>query len=50
VPELSDIEGPAVHEPWRLGRTRPSDYPRPIVDLDEAATRFRAKRRRNRHA
>jgi len=31
VPELATIEGPAVHEPWKL-RATPSGYPPPIVD------------------
>jgi deoxyribodipyrimidine photo-lyase len=29
VPELRDVEGAAVHEPWK---TAPCDYPGPIVD------------------
>ena len=44
VPELAHIEGPAVHEPWKL--TEPVDYPYPIVDHAEAAARFRSKRKR----
>ena len=47
VPELAHVEGAAVHEPWRLGRRRPADYPDPIVDHDEAVVRFRAARRRD---
>jgi len=34
VPELRDVEAPAVHEPWKLAR-RLSGYPAPIVDHDE---------------
>lgn len=42
VPELADVEGDAVHEPWRLpGLLRSDiDYPAPIVDL--ASSRRRA--------
>ena len=42
VPELADVAGAAVHEPWRL----PDDvrgaleYPEPIVDLAEGRRRF----------
>ena len=31
VPELRDVAGPAVHEPWTLSPP-PRDYPAPIVD------------------
>jgi deoxyribodipyrimidine photo-lyase len=46
LPELEAIEGRAVHEPWRLParQRRQLDYPRPIVDHDEAAAAFRARR------
>ena len=40
VPELSKVDGRAVHEPWKL---RPADrrgYPMPIVDLADARARF----------
>jgi deoxyribodipyrimidine photolyase len=40
------VEGAAVHEPWKLGRRLPADYPDCIVDHDEAVVRFRAARRR----
>lgn len=42
VPELADVAGPAVHQPWRLAEDVRSgiDYPDPIVDLDEGAQRF----------
>jgi deoxyribodipyrimidine photo-lyase len=46
VPELAEIGGPAVHQPWKL----PSDvrsrleYPDPIVDLAEGRRRFLAAR------
>ena len=45
VPELQHVDGPAVHEPWKLGPFRPADYPDPIVDHDEAVRRFRVARR-----
>ncbi|MBN6037949.1 deoxyribodipyrimidine photo-lyase [Amycolatopsis sp. 195334CR] len=38
VPELSGIEGPAVHEPWK--HSGAEDYPSPIVDLRTGADRF----------
>jgi deoxyribodipyrimidine photo-lyase len=46
VPELGEIEGKHVHEPWKLGprERRGLDYPQPIVDFDEA--RLRRKRSR----
>ena len=46
VPELAGIPGGAVHRPWELpGEQRRSlDYPAPIVDLQEAAERFRRAR------
>jgi deoxyribodipyrimidine photo-lyase len=42
VPELADVPGAAVHEPWKLGGMR--GYPRPLVDHAEAAARFRRTR------
>jgi deoxyribodipyrimidine photo-lyase len=42
VPELAEIEGAAVHAPWLLGRSRPGEYPPPIVD--HAVERLRAER------
>jgi deoxyribodipyrimidine photo-lyase len=45
VPELAELEGSAVHEPWRSPRA--PDYPEPIVDHAEANARFRARRRRH---
>ena len=39
VPELAEIEGGAVHAPWRLDCRH--DYPARIVDHDEARARFR---------
>lgn len=34
VPELRDVEGKAVHEPWTLDQP-PADYPAPILDHAE---------------
>jgi len=45
VPELADIAGGAVHEPWLLAGTLDApalDYPDRIVDHEIAADRFRA--------
>ncbi|GAA2611813.1 deoxyribodipyrimidine photo-lyase [Streptomyces axinellae] len=46
VPELSGIGGAAVHRPWQLDEAARAEleYPEPIVDLDEARSRFRAAR------
>jgi deoxyribodipyrimidine photo-lyase len=45
VPELAAIEGPAVHEPWRLEVAgAAADYPPPLVDHVEAVRRFRERR------
>jgi deoxyribodipyrimidine photo-lyase len=46
LPELADLPGSAVHQPWRLeGLDRARfDYPDPIVDLTEARTRFEEAR------
>jgi deoxyribodipyrimidine photo-lyase len=42
VPELREVPGAAVHEPWRLpgGRRAALDYPDPIVDVAEGNARF----------
>ncbi|MET9382617.1 deoxyribodipyrimidine photo-lyase [Streptomyces sp. NPDC002928] len=48
VPELAHLEGPLVHEPWKLrglDRAAP-DYPEPIVDLADGLARFRQARER----
>ena len=42
-PELRDVEGPLVHEPWKLPGGPPNGYPPPIVD--HAAERAEALRR-----
>ncbi|MFE5485500.1 cryptochrome/photolyase family protein [Streptomyces sp. NPDC056527] len=46
VPELAGLEGPAVHEPWRLtGLDRASfNYPEPLLELSEGLARFRDAR------
>jgi deoxyribodipyrimidine photo-lyase len=46
VPELASVPGRAVHEPWKLGGLERSllDYPERIVDHDEAAREFLARR------
>ncbi|MFE0516394.1 cryptochrome/photolyase family protein [Streptomyces sp. NPDC058964] len=46
VPELADVAGPVVHEPWKLqGLDRAAlDYPDPIVDLSDGLARFRRAR------
>jgi deoxyribodipyrimidine photo-lyase len=46
LPELEGIEGKAVHRPWLLDGFKRLDYPAPIVDHDEAAAAFRARRER----
>ena len=43
VPELSEVDGAAVHEPWKLSRRL--DYPAPIVDHAQAAARLRGRRK-----
>ncbi|MET7729849.1 deoxyribodipyrimidine photo-lyase [Streptomyces sp. NPDC005402] len=49
VPELAALEGPVVHEPWKLqGLDRAAlDYPDPIVELSEGLARFRRARGRD---
>ncbi|MGW1544327.1 cryptochrome/photolyase family protein [Streptomyces sp. NPDC002309] len=48
VPELEGVEGPAVHEPWKLkGPERAAlDYPEPLIDLSEGLARFQRARER----
>ncbi|MFF9125415.1 cryptochrome/photolyase family protein [Streptomyces sp. NPDC014889] len=49
VPELAGLEGPAVHEPWKLpGPARAAlDYPDPVVDLSDGLARFKRARARD---
>ncbi|MFE6887008.1 cryptochrome/photolyase family protein [Streptomyces sp. NPDC057694] len=46
VPELAELEGAAVHRPWKLkGLERAAyDYPDPIVDLSDGLARFKQAR------
>ncbi|MEU2158356.1 deoxyribodipyrimidine photo-lyase [Streptomyces sp. NPDC019396] len=46
VPELAGIEGPAVHEPWKLPADERAgyDYPERMVALDAGLERFRRGR------
>ncbi|MGW7647066.1 cryptochrome/photolyase family protein [Streptomyces bobili] len=46
VPELAGIEGPAVHQPWKLrGADRGAvGYPEPVIELSEGLARFREAR------
>ena len=46
LPELHDISGPAVHQPWKLDLHRRArlHYPDPIIDLREGADYFRTAR------
>jgi deoxyribodipyrimidine photo-lyase len=48
IPQLANVAGRIVHEPWRLpaAERRRLDYPRPIVDHDAAARELRARRAR----
>ncbi|GGY51352.1 cryptochrome/photolyase family protein [Streptomyces omiyaensis] len=43
VPELAGLDGPAVHEPWKLtGPDRAAlDYPEPLIGLADGLDRFR---------
>ncbi|MEV1024241.1 deoxyribodipyrimidine photo-lyase [Streptomyces sp. NPDC050264] len=46
VPELAGLEGPAVHEPWKLAaRDRAAyDYPEPLLELPDGLARFKRAR------
>ncbi|HSZ31130.1 MAG TPA: deoxyribodipyrimidine photo-lyase [Pseudonocardiaceae bacterium] len=46
LPELQDIPGPAVHQPWKLDPRHRArlDYPDPIIDLRDGADYFRTAR------
>ena len=47
VPELARLDGPLVHEPWKLRgleRAALGDYPDPIVELADGLARFRRGR------
>ncbi|MEU5754267.1 deoxyribodipyrimidine photo-lyase [Streptomyces sp. NPDC047829] len=49
VPELRDVDGKRVHEPWRLPEDRRAalDYPAPLIDLADGLDRFRHARGRD---
>ncbi|MFB6620433.1 cryptochrome/photolyase family protein [Streptomyces sp. NPDC056367] len=49
VPELAQLPGASIHEPWKLkGLDRAAyDYPDPIVDLADGLARFRHARGRD---
>ncbi len=46
LPELQDVRGPAVHQPWKLDPSQRADldYPDPIIDLRDGADHFRTAR------
>ncbi|MFN2478838.1 MAG: deoxyribodipyrimidine photo-lyase [Pseudonocardiaceae bacterium] len=46
LPELQDVRGPAVPQPWKLNPSQRAnlDYPDPIIDLRDGADHFRAAR------
>ncbi|WP_381560904.1 cryptochrome/photolyase family protein [Streptomyces eurythermus] len=48
VEELADVEGGAVHEPWKLPAQvyLATGYPEPVVSLAEGLDRFRRARKR----
>ncbi|KOU69149.1 deoxyribodipyrimidine photolyase [Streptomyces sp. MMG1533] len=49
VPELAGLDGPSVHEPWKLGSLDRAaiDYPDPIIDLADGLDRFKRARGRD---
>jgi deoxyribodipyrimidine photo-lyase len=44
LPELESVRGKAIFRPWQMEGFEHLDYPRPIVDHDEAVAAFRAHR------
>ncbi|MEV0848230.1 deoxyribodipyrimidine photo-lyase [Streptomyces sp. NPDC049954] len=44
VPELREVGGGAVHEPWKLADRDRYDYPEPVVGLSEGLERFKRAR------
>jgi deoxyribodipyrimidine photo-lyase len=44
LPELEQVPGKAIFEPWRMEGFERLDYPPPLVDHDEAAAAFKAQR------
>ncbi|TXS40021.1 cryptochrome/photolyase family protein [Streptomyces sp. OR43] len=49
VPELTDLAGRKVHEPWRLPAEQRErlDYPGPLIDLADGLARFKHARGRD---
>ncbi|QKW10109.1 deoxyribodipyrimidine photo-lyase [Streptomyces sp. NA04227] len=49
VPELADVAGQKVHEPWRLPDDLRAalDYPAPLIDLADGLARFKHARGRD---
>ncbi|MEU3276625.1 cryptochrome/photolyase family protein [Streptomyces antibioticus] len=49
VPELAEVAGPAVHEPWKLRKSDDPapDYPDPLIELPDGLARFRRARERD---
>ncbi|MFI8228892.1 cryptochrome/photolyase family protein [Streptomyces sp. NPDC085900] len=50
VPELAGLDGPSVHEPWKLqglDRAALDGYPGPLVELSEGLARFKRARARD---
>jgi deoxyribodipyrimidine photo-lyase len=44
LPELESVQGKAIFRPWRAEGFARLDYPAPIVDHDDAAAEFKARR------
>jgi deoxyribodipyrimidine photo-lyase len=44
LPELEQVRGKAIFEPWRMEGFDRLDYPPPLVDHDEATAAFKAHR------
>ncbi len=53
VPELAELPTAFIHQPWRLGKPAPGNYPAPIVDhasaVREAKARFTQIRKTDQH-
>ncbi|MEU9735088.1 deoxyribodipyrimidine photo-lyase [Streptomyces sp. NPDC048002] len=47
VPELGEVKGGAVHEPWRLPEDERADYPKRLIDLGDGLERFKRARGRS---
>ncbi|NUP44786.1 MAG: deoxyribodipyrimidine photo-lyase, partial [Streptomyces sp.] len=44
VPELAAVDGPAVHEPWKLPEADRKGYPDRLIELPDGLARFRRAR------